>query len=323
MKRDINLEDMVLLAGGADPALARLIAGRLKINLGDARLRRFSDGENAVELHANVRGKRVFILQSVSAPANDNLMELLLMADAARRSSAADIVAVCPYLGYSRQDRRPRSTRVPISARVVADMIAGAGVGRLLTMDLHSEQIQGFSRIPVDNVYASPVLVSDIMNSAADHSGGTLIVAPDVGGVVRARAFASAVGCDLAILDKRRPRANEAKVMNIIGDVSGKNCFIVDDIVDTANTLCEAAAALKRAGARRVSAHCTHGVLSGGAPDRIAQSEIDELVLADTIPLSESAAKCDKIRALTVSHILAEAVARVYNQESLSSLFVE
>ena len=323
MTRDTNLEDMVLLAGGAHPDLARLIAGRLKINLAGAHLRRFSDGETAVELLANLRGKRVFILQSVSAPANDNLMELLLMADAARRSSAADIVAVCPYLGYSRQDRRPRSTRVPISARVVADMIAGVGVSRLLTMDLHSEQIQGFYRIPVDNVYASPVLVGDIMNAAADHRGEPLIVAPDVGGVVRARAFASAVGCDLAILDKRRPRANEAKVMNVIGDVAGKNCFIVDDIVDTANTLCEAASALKRAGARRVSAHCTHGVLSGGAPDRIARSEIDELVLADTIPLSESADQCDKIRALTVSHILAEAVARLYNLESLSSLFVE
>ena len=322
MKRDINLEDMVLLAGSANPALARLIAGRLKINLGDARLRRFSDGEIAVELLSNVRGKRVFILQSVSAPANDHLMELLLMADSARRSSAADIVAVCPYLGYSRQDRRPRSTRVPISARVVADVIAGAGVARLLTMDLHSEQIQGFYQIPVDNVYAAPVLVGDIMR-AAEEEGPALIVAPDVGGVVRARAFASAVGGDLAILDKRRPRANEAKVMNIIGDVAGKNCFIVDDIVDTANTLCEAAAALKRAGARKVSAHCTHGVLSGGAPQRIADSEIDELALADTIALSESAAKCGKIRSLTVSHILAEAVARVYNQESLSSLFVE
>ena len=322
MKRDINLEDMVLLSGGANPALARLIAGLLKINLVDAKLRHFSDGETAVELLSNVRGKRVFILQSVSAPANDHLMELILMADAARRSSAADIVAVCPYLGYSRQDRRPRSTRVPISARVVADMIAGAGVARLLTMDLHSEQIQGFYSIPVDNVYAAPVLVGDIINASADHAD-TLIVAPDVGGVVRARAFASAVGCDLAILDKRRPRANEAKVMNVIGDVAGKNCFIVDDIVDTANTLREAAAALKRAGASRVSAYCTHGVLSGGAPERIQQSEMDELVLADTIPLSESAAKCGKIRALTVSHILAEAVARVYNQESLSSLFVE
>ena len=322
MKRDDNLEDMALLAGRSNPDLARLIAERLKINLADARVRQFSDGETAVELAANVRGKRVFILQSVSAPANDHLMELLLMADAARRSSAAEIVAVCPYLGYSRQDRRPRSTRVPISARVVADMLTGAGVSRVLTMDLHSEQIQGFYSVPVDNVYASPVLVGDILNAGTD-GGDPLIVAPDVGGVVRARAFASAVGCDLAILDKRRPRANEAKVMNVIGDVSEKNCFIVDDMVDTANTLREAATALKRAGARRVSAHCTHGVLSGGAPERVADSEIDELVLADTIPLSESAAACEKIRALTVSPILAEAISRVYREESLSSLFVE
>ncbi|MCH9705008.1 MAG: ribose-phosphate pyrophosphokinase [Proteobacteria bacterium] len=314
-----SLEDLVLFAGGACPELARAVAKHLKINLGRQDLRLFSDGENYVELMENVRGKNVFILQSISAPANNNLMELMLMADAVRRASASDIVAVVPYLGYSRQDRRPRSARVPISARVIADMLTSVGIGRVLTMDLHAEQIQGFYQIPVENIYAAPVLMGDI--STIIDPDSSMIVAPDVGGVVRARAFASALATNLAIIDKRRPRANVAKVMHIIGDVKGKDCFIVDDIVDTANTLCQAATALKEQGATRVAAYCTHPVLSGAAVERIVNSEIDELVICDTISATDEITKCDKIRVLTVSHILAETVARIYNNSSISSLF--
>ena len=312
-------EDMLLLGGSSCPELTAQVAALLHIEPGRITLSHFSDGENHVELDDNVRGKSVFVLQTLSTPVNNHLMELMLMIDAARRSSAAQIVAVTPYLGYARQDRRPRSIRAPISARVVADMLTGVGINRLLTIDLHAEQIQGFYQIPVDNIYGMPVLMGDMARDLqADES---LIVAPDIGGVVRARAFANGLGTDLAIIDKRRPRANVTKVMNIIGDVRGKDCFIVDDIVDTANTLCQAAAALKDAGARRVSACCTHPVLSGGAPQRIAHSVMDELVVTDTIPLSDDAKLCDKIRELSIAHILAEAMARVHRKGSLSSLF--
>ena len=313
------LEDLVIFSGSACRGLSSQVAAKLKIELANAEVRRFSDGEHWIELLDNVRGKSVLIIQSMCPPVNDNLMELMLMIDAARRSSALNIVAMAPYLGYSRQDRRPRSVRVPISARVVADMLGRAGISRLLTMDLHSEQIQGFYDAPVDNMYAMPVLTGDIAQRA--DGGDGIIIAPDVGGVVRARAFANNLGMDLAILDKRRPRANVAKVMNIIGDVSGKRCFIVDDIVDTANTLCQAAGALKEAGAKSVSAYCTHGVLSGGAEQRVAESPLDELVVTDTVPLSEASRNCGKIRGLTVASILAETVSRVYQQGSLSSLF--
>ena len=319
MEREFEFEDMLLLGGSAYPGLASLVAEHLKTMPGRITLRRFSDGESYVELDDNVRGKVVFILQTLCAPTNDNLMELMLMVDAARRSSAAQIVAVVPYLGYARQDRRPRSIRAPISARVVADMLTGAGINRLLTIDLHAEQIQGFYNIPVDNIYATPVLVGDLEQTAMPQS--SLIVAPDIGGVVRARAFANTLGMDLAIIDKRRPRANMAQVMNIIGDVRDKDCMIVDDIVDTANTLCQAAGALKEAGARRVQAYCTHPVLSGGAPARIAESPLDELIVCDTIPVLKEARECGRIRELTVAHLLAEAISRVYQKRSLSSLF--
>lgn len=316
-----NLEDLVLFAGSACPDLARSVASHLRVNLGRVELRLFSDGENYVELMDNVRGKNVFILQSISPPVNDNLMQLMLMADAVRRSSAAGIVAVVPYLGYSRQDRRPRSSRVPISARIVADMLSGVGINRVLTVDLHAEQIQGFYQIPVENIYAMPVLMGD-MSLILDAESG-VIVAPDVGGVVRARAFASALAANLAIIDKRRPRANVAKVMHIIGDVKDKDCFIVDDIVDTANTLCQAATALKERGAKRVAAYCTHPVLSGDAVRRVGESDIDELVVCDSLHAREreEIQKCDKIRVLTVSHILAETVKRIHEHGSISSLF--
>lgn len=315
-----RLEDLLLFAGSSCLALSRTIARHLKMDLGRVELRRFSDGESYVEIMENVRGKSVFILQSMSAPANDNLMELLLMADAVRRASASSIIAVVPYLGYSRQDRRPRSIRVPISARVVADMLTGVGISRLLTLDLHAEQIQGFYRIPVENIYAMPVLMGD-MSSVMEPGDGSVIVAPDIGGVVRARAFANALGTNLAIIDKRRPRPNVAKVMNIIGDIAGKDCYIVDDIVDTANTLCQAAPALKEQGARRVAAYCTHAVLSGGAVERIAESDLDEVVICDTIGPTDEVKSCGKIRSLTVSQILAETVARIYKHGSISSLF--
>lgn len=324
------LDNMILLAGSACPRLAAQVAEHLKAKLGDVKLQRFSDGENYVELKENVRGKSVYVLQSISPPANEHLMEMLLLADACRRSSAAEMVAVVPYLGYSRQDRRPRSIRAPISARVVADMLTTVGYSRLVTLDLHAEQIQGFYQIPVENIYGMPVLLGDIGASldktdGADGEGGrgteAMIVAPDVGGVVRARAFATALNLDLAIIDKRRPQANIAKVMHIIGDVRGRSCFIVDDIVDTANTLCQAATALKEAGARRVAAYCTHAVLSGKAVTRISESDIDEMVICDTIAPRQEVQNCGKIRILTVSHLLAETVSRIYHHESIISLF--
>lgn len=319
MHDDDALEDLFLFAGGSCPDLAHAIAGQLRVPLGKVETGCFADGETHVELMENVRGKSVYIIQSISTPVNDNLMELLLIADTCRRASAAGVTAVIPYLGYSRQDRRPRSARVPISARVVADMLGNIGIDRLLTMDLHAEQIQGFYRIPVENIYAMPVLMGD-MSNALDPARG-IVVAPDIGGVVRARAFASALGADLAIIDKRRPRANVAKVMHIIGDVAGKDCFIVDDIVDTANTLCEAATALKERGAKRVAAYCTHAVLSSNAVDRVAASAIDEMVVCDTIPPAKKVEQCDIMRVLTVAHILAETVARLHRQESITSLF--
>ena len=312
--------DMVVFTGNANPKLAESVARHLGIHLGRATVGRFSDGEVMVEILEHVRGKDVFILQSTCTPTNDNLMEIMVMVDALRRASAARITAAIPYLGYARQDRRLRSARVAITAKVVANMLTGVGVDRLLTMDLHSDQIQGFFDIPVDNVYASPILLSDVWR----HDYPNLIeVSPDVGGVVRARALAKQLDADLAIIDKRRPKPNVAKVMNIIGEVSGRTCLIMDDMVDTANTLCEAAKALKEKGAVRVLAYCTHGVLSGPAIERIEQSAIDELVITDTIPLSEAARNCKRIRQLSIAELMAETLRRINAEESVSSLFVD
>jgi len=312
--------DMVVFTGNANPKLAESVARHLGIHLGRATVSRFSDGEVMVEILEHVRGKDVFILQSTCAPTNDNLMEIMVMVDALRRASAARITAAIPYLGYARQDRRPRSARVAITAKVVANMLTGVGVDRVLTMDLHSDQIQGFFDIPVDNVYASPILLSDVWRH--DYPN-LIVVSPDVGGVVRARALAKQLDADLAIIDKRRPRPNVAKVMNIIGEVSGRNCLIMDDMVDTANTLCEAAKALKEKGAERVLAYCTHGVLSGPAIERIENSAIDELVVTDTIPLSEAARNCKRIRQLSIAELMAETLRRINADESVSSLFVD
>lgn len=315
-----NLDDLVLVTGTSHREFAERVARELKVELGKARVSKFSDGETRVELRENVRGREVYILQPLCAPVNDSLMELVLLADTIRRSSARGITAVVPYLGYARQDRRVLSTRVPISARVVADMVSAAGFKRLLTLDLHAEQIQGFYDIPVDNVYATPVLLADLVRSGSDDA---TVVSPDVGGVARARAFARLLDAELAIIDKRRPADNVAQVMNIIGSVEGRRCVLVDDMVDTANTLCRAAAALKEAGARSVDAYCTHAVLSGEATGRIAESELDSLVVTDTVPLSESSRSCSKIRQLTVTELIAEAMMRVHTQESVSSLFLE
>jgi ribose-phosphate pyrophosphokinase len=310
---------MMVFTGNANTELAQRVADRLYLDLGDARVSKFSDGEITVELNENVRGKDVFVLQSTCQPTNDNLMELLLMIDALRRASAARITAVVPYFGYARQDRRVRSARVPISAKVVADMMVAVGVDRVLTVDLHAEQIQGFFTCPVDNVYASSILNSDIVASNYDN---LIVVSPDIGGVVRARAIAKQLDdADLAIIDKRRPKANEAQVMNLIGDVDGRTCILVDDMVDTAGTLCAAAGALKARGAIKVVAYCTHAVLSGKALDNIRSSELDELVVTDTIPLSAEAASISKIRQLTMADLLAESIRRVSNEESISALF--
>jgi ribose-phosphate pyrophosphokinase len=310
---------MMVFTGNANTELARRVADRLYLDLGDARVSKFSDGEITIELNENVRGKDVFVLQSTCQPTNDNLMELLLMIDALRRASAARITAVVPYFGYARQDRRVRSARVPISAKVVADMMVAVGVDRVLTVDLHAEQIQGFFTCPVDNVYASSILNSDIVASNYDN---LIVVSPDIGGVVRARAIAKQLDdADLAIIDKRRPKANEAQVMNLIGDVDGRTCILVDDMVDTAGTLCAAAGALKARGAIKVVAYCTHAVLSGKALDNIRNSELDELVVTDTIPLSTEAASISKIRQLTMADLLAESIRRVSNEESISALF--
>ena len=310
---------MMVFTGNANPDLARGVASRLYLELGDAKVSKFSDGEITVELNENVRGKDVFVLQSTCQPTNDNLMELLLIIDALRRASAARITAVVPYFGYARQDRRVRSSRVPISAKVVADMMVAVGVDRVLTVDLHAEQIQGFFTCPVDNVYASPILNSDIANSQYEN---LIVVSPDIGGVVRARAIAKQLDdADLAIIDKRRPKANEAQVMNLIGEVEGRTCILVDDMVDTAGTLCAAASALKARGAVKVVAYCTHAVLSGKAIDNISGSELDEWVVTDTIPLSPEAKATGRIRQLTIADLLAESIRRVSNEESISALF--
>jgi ribose-phosphate pyrophosphokinase len=312
---------MMVFAGNANPQLAEAIAEHLKTRLGNAVVNRFSDGEVMVEINEHVRGKDVFIVQPTCAPTNDNLMELLVIADALRRSSAARITAVIPYYGYARQDRRPRSQRVPISAKLVADMIQASGINRVLTVDLHADQIQGFFNMPVDNVYASPVLLGDIWRQLYPNK---IVVSPDVGGVVRARAVAKRLDdADLAIIDKRRPRANEAKVMNIIGDVRDRTCIIVDDLVDTAGTLCEAARALKDKGASKVVAYITHAVLSGAAIERISTSQLDELVVTNTIPLRPEGKACDRIRQLPIAEILAETMRRISNDESVSELFMD
>ncbi len=317
----MSLVNIMLFAGNANPELAGNIADQLNLPLGKIEVDRFSDGETLVEIAENVRGREVFILQPVCAPANDNLMELLIIADALRRASAARVTAIMPYMGYARQDRRSRSARVPISARVVADMISITGISRVLTMDLHADQIQGFFDLPLDNVYASPVLLGDIWRHKYEKQ---IVVSPDMGGVVRARAVAKQLDdTELAIIDKRRPKSNESEVMNIIGNVEGRTCVIVDDIVDTAGTLCNAADALKSFGAVRVVAYCTHPVLSGRALDNITASALDELVVTDTIPLRQEARDCGKIRQLSVAAMLAESIRRISEGESLSSMFPE
>ncbi len=313
-------DSLMVFTGNANPRLAEETCKHLNITLGRVTVGRFSDGEVMVELLENVRGKDVFVLQSTCQPNNDTLMEVMLMVDALRRSSAGRITAAIPYLGYSRQDRRPRSARVAISAKVVANMLQAVGVDRLLTVDLHADQIQGFFDIPVDNVYAAPILLGDIWKHGYQN---LVVVSPDVGGVVRARALAKRLESDLAIIDKRRPRPNVATVMNIIGDVSGRACVIMDDMVDTANTLCEAAAALKEKGAERVMAYCTHPVLSGKAVERIENSALDELVVTDTIPLREEARQSSRIRQLPIASLLAETMLRISNEDSVSSLFME
>jgi len=316
----VAFDRLMVFTGNANPRLAEDVVRHLSINLGRAKVGRFSDGEVMVEILENVRGRDVFVLQSICSPTNDNLMELLVMVDALKRASAGRVTAAIPYMGYARQDRRPSSARVPISAKVVANMMSSVGVDRLLTMDLHSEQIQGFFDIPVDNIYSGPIMLGDVWKHGFNDLA---VVSPDVGGVLRARAMAKRLEADLAIIDKRRPRPNVATVMNIIGEVSGRPCVIVDDLVDTANTLCEAAAALKERGAERVLAYCTHAVLSGKAVERIAASALDELVVTDTIPLSADAKACGKFRVLTVAGLLAETMRRISNEDSVSSLFVE
>ncbi|ESQ16659.1 MAG: ribose-phosphate pyrophosphokinase [Thiohalocapsa sp. PB-PSB1] len=312
---------MMVFSGNANPDLAAEIAAHLSIPLGKAVVGQFSDGEVMSEIQENVRGRDVFVVQPTCAPTNDNLIELLVMIDALRWASSKRVTAVIPYYGYARQDRRPRSARVPITARLVAKMIGSAGADRVLTMDLHADQIQGFFDIPVDNVYASPILLGDIWRQKYP---ALMVVSPDVGGVVRARALAKRLDdADLAIIDKRRPRPNEAKVMNIIGDVRNRSCLLIDDLVDTAGTLCQAAAALKQQGASQVVAYCTHAVLSGPAVANINASVLDELVVTNTIPLRPDAIACEKIRQLSIGELLAETMRRVSNEESVSSLFVD
>ena len=312
---------MMVFTGNANPALASEIATYLNLPLGKAVLGQFSDGEVMAEIQENVRGRDVFVVQPTSAPTNDHLMELLVMIDALRWASANRITAVIPYFGYARQDRRPRSARVPITARLVAKMLGQAGADRVLTVDLHADQIQGFFDIPVDNVYASPILLGDVWRQKYPN---LLVVSPDVGGVVRARALAKRLDdAELAIIDKRRPRPNEAKIMNIIGDVEGHSCVIIDDLVDTAGTLCQAAGALKDHGAARVVAYCTHPVLSGKAVENISNSRLDELVVTNTIPLRPEAQACERIRQLSIGELLAETMRRIATAESVSSLFVD
>lgn len=311
---------LMIFSGNANPKLALSVTQHLNIPLGRATVNRFSDGEVAVEINENVRGQDVFVLQSTCAPTNDNLMELMIMVDALRRASARRITAAIPYYGYARQDRRPRYARVAISAKVVANMLQSVGVDRVLTMDLHADQIQGFFDIPVDNIYSTPVLLNDIL---AHQYPNLMVVSPDVGGVVRARAMAKALDVDLAIIDKRRPRANVAEIMNIIGEVKGRTCVITDDIVDTAGTLCNAASALKERGAVRVLAYAAHPVLSGNAVDRITNSPLDELVITDTIPLRPEAEACPKIRQLSCAALIGETISRIANESSVNSLFAE
>ena len=312
---------MMVFSGNANLALAEKIADQLRLPLGKASVSRFSDSETAVEILENVRGRDIFLVQTTCYPTNHNLMEMLIMVDAFRRASVERITAVMPYFGYARQDRRVRSARVAISAKLVANMITIAGVDRVLTVDVHAEQIQGFFDIPVDNVYASPVLLGDLWRQKHKN---LIVVSPDVGGVVRARAVAKQLDdADLAIIDKRRPQANQAQVMHIIGDVSGKTCVIIDDMVDTAGTLCKAAEALKQHGAVKVVAYATHAVLSGAAIKNLKQSEIDELVVTDSIPLSEEAESCEKIRQLSVANMLAETIRRIHEEESVSSIYMD
>jgi ribose-phosphate pyrophosphokinase len=310
----------MVFSGNANPVLASAVAKNLDIALGRAQVGRFSDGEVMVELLENVRGKDVFVLQSTCAPTNDNLMELMIMVDALRRASAGRITAAIPYFGYARQDRRPRSARVAISARLVANMLSSAGIDRVLTMDLHSDQIQGFFDIPVDNIYATPVLLKHLQEQSHQD---LIVVSPDVGGVVRARAIAKQLCCDLAIIDKRRPRPNVAEVMHTIGEIEGRTCVIMDDMVDTANTLCQAATALKERGAAKVLAYATHPVLSGPAIERISHSHLDQLVVTDTIPLSPAGETCDRILQLSCADLLAETIRRISNEDSVSSLFTD
>jgi ribose-phosphate pyrophosphokinase len=312
------VSDLMVFTGNANPELAKKIVEHLGLSLGEVSVSLFSDGEINVELLTNVRGRDVFVVQPTCAPTNDNLMELIIMVDALRRASAGRITAVVPYFGYARQDRRVRSARVPITAKVVADMMVNVGVDRVLTVDLHAEQIQGFFDVPVDNVYGSPVLLEDIEKQ---NFPNLVTVSPDIGGVVRARAVAKQLGTDLAIIDKRRPRANVAEVMHIIGEIENRTCLLVDDIIDTAGTLCSAAKALKDHGANRVIAYCTHPVLSGKAIENINNSVLDELVVTDSIPLSQAAQQCSRIRVLTLSRMLAEAMRRLSNEESLSAMF--
>jgi ribose-phosphate pyrophosphokinase len=317
----MSISNMMLFSGNANPKLALESAEYLNIPLGKISVGRFSDGEVMVEINENVRGRDAYIMQPVCAPTNDNLMELLVMADALKRASATRITAVIPYLGYARQDRRSRSARVPITAKVVANMIAAAGIDRVLTVDLHADQIQGFFDIPLDNVYGSPVLLGDLWKHKYPD---LMVVSPDVGGVVRARALAKRLDdTELAIIDKRRPNPNQSEIMNIIGDVEGRTCVIIDDLVDTAGTLCNAAGALKDFGAVKVVAYCTHPVLSGNAVKNIENSRLDELVVTDTIPLRSDAATCDRIRQLSVAAMLAESMRRIAEGESLSSMFLD
>jgi ribose-phosphate pyrophosphokinase len=314
------LFNTVLFTGNANPALAQEMAKSLGVELGKATVGRFSDGEVTVEVQQNVRARDVFVVQSTCAPTNENLMELLIMVDALKRASARRITAVIPYYGYARQDRRPRSMRVPISAKVVANLLETVGVERVLTMDLHADQIQGFFDIPVDNIYASPVLLSDLKSKAYPD---LVVVSPDVGGVVRARALAKQLGSELAIIDKRRPKANVSEVMHVIGEIDGRNCVIMDDMIDTAGTLVKAAEVLKERGAKRVFAYCTHPILSGPAVERIASSQLDEVVITNTIPLSDAAKACKKIRQLSVAFLFAETIRRISDGESVTSLFAE
>lgn len=315
------MSELMLFSGNATPDLAKKIAKVLGAEMGKAKVSRFSDGEVNTEILENVRGMDVFIVQSTCAPTNESLMELVIMADALHRASAGRITAVVPYFGYARQDRRVRSARVPISAKVVADMMAVVGINRVLTVDLHADQIQGFFDIPVDNVYATPILIDHIQQNA---TGNEIVVSPDVGGVVRARAVAKRLDdSELAIIDKRRPEANQAEVMNIIGDIDGRDCIIVDDMVDTAGTLCTAAKALKANGAKSVSAYATHAVLSGKAIENVQSSVLDKLVITDTIPLSESAKQCDRIQVLSLADMLAESIRRINEEESVSSMFMD